>query len=98
MNEKHDNRDIGKMNADHLFTSKELDHNIKNLSAPRFLGSVHMKKNALTNISSTESLLNNELELKMSRSLKSMFFNPITKALILLMLIFNLVYVIWYLF
>lgn len=98
MNEKHDNRDIGKMNADHLFTSKELDHNIKNLSAPRFLGSVHMKKNALTNISSTESLLNNELELKMSKSLKAIFLNPITKVTIMVMIIFNILYFIWYLF
>ncbi len=74
----------------HLFTSNNMENIINNLSKPRFLGSIHMKNEAKPNSNLVENLLENELKLKMTKSLKSTLFNPITKILILLAIIFNL--------
>ena len=76
-----------------LFSSDALSNSINNLSSPRFLGSIHMKKELVSNFSSVENLLNDELEMKLNESLKNTLFNPITKFLILLTIIFNLVWV-----
>jgi len=77
-----------------LLSSEALDNSIKNLTSPRFLGSIHMKKlNDTTKISTVESLLSGELELKVNKSLKNTLLNPITIALIFLMIIFNILWV-----
>ena len=75
-----------------LFYSDALSNSINNLSKPRFLGSIHMNKELVSNFSSVENLLNGELEMKLNKSLKNTLFNPITKFLILLTIIFNLVW------
>ncbi|MFX0071958.1 MAG: hypothetical protein ACFFAO_12790 [Candidatus Hermodarchaeota archaeon] len=77
------------------FSSDALENSISNITNPRFLGSIHMNRKFVSNFTSVENLLNNELEMKMDKSLKSTLFNPITKVLILSMIIFNLV---WLLF
>lgn len=81
-----------KTNSDSLFSSDALSNSINNLSKPRFLGSIHMNKELINNFSSVENLLNGELEMKLNKSLKNTLFNPITKILILITIIFNLVW------
>jgi hypothetical protein len=77
-----------------LLSSEALDNSIKNLTNPRFLGSIHMRKlNDTSRISTVESLLSGELELKVNKSLKNTLLNPISIALIFLMIIFNILWV-----
>lgn len=75
-----------------LFSSNTLDNLIKGLSKPKFLGSIHLKKEFNSKFSSVDQLLNNEHNLKLTRSLKNAIFNPITKILIVAAIIFNLLW------
>ena len=89
-------KDIENIDKKTLLSSNNLANSIKNLSSPRFLGSIHLKNiNINPNISSIDNLLSSELELNVNKSLKNMLFNPITKILVLLMISFNLL---WFLF
>lgn len=78
-----------------LLSSEALSNNIKNLTNPSFLGSIHMKKTTQTtsNFSSVDNLLKGELELKLNKSLKNAMINPVTKILILLMITFNIIWI-----
>jgi hypothetical protein len=94
MKETDFSKDIEKLNKRNLLSSNELDKSIKNLSNPRFLGSIHLKKSTIsTNFSSVENLLNGELELKINKALKNSIFNPITKIMVLSMIVFNLLWI-----
>lgn len=73
-----------------LLASNNMENIIDNLSKPRFMGSIHMRKEVIPNSNLVENLVENELKLKMTNSLKSTLFNPITKILIILAIIFNL--------
>ena len=85
--------ELGK-NKLNLFSSEALDNSIKNLTRPSFLGSIHMKNMyPNTNFSSIENILKGQLELKINKSLKNAFLNPITKILIILMVVFNIVWI-----
>ena len=83
------------INKNPLLTSNNLDNIIKSLTSPRFMGSIHMKKDTRTTSNMVENLVESELKLKMTNSLKSTLFNPVTKILIILAIIFNLA---WLLF
>ena len=72
--------------------SNYLGNIIKNLSNPRFLGSFHMKKETSSNNDSVENLIESELKLKMTRSLKNTLINPITKILIISALVSNIIW------
>lgn len=77
-----------------LLSSDALDNSIKNLTRPTFLGSIHMKNMyPNTNFSSIENILKGQLELKINNSLKNATLNPITKVLIILMVLFNIVWI-----
>lgn len=78
------------INNNPLLTSNNLNNLIKNLSKPRFLGSIHMKKESSPNSNLVVNLIESELKLKMTRSLKNTLFNPVTKILVTLAIIFNL--------
>ena len=82
-------------NKINLLSSKEINAFIKNLSRPQFLGSIHFSKEYNSNISSINELLKGQLELNLSRSLKNPFLNPITRYLIYVMILFNLL---WFIF
>ena len=85
--------ELGKKKVN-LFSSEALDNSIKNLTRPSFLGSIHMKHMyPNTNFSSIENILKGQLELKINNSLKNAFLNPITKFLIILMVVFNIVWI-----
>ena len=86
-------KDIENVDKKPLLSSSVLANSIKNLSNPRFLGSIHLKNTSrYSNLSSVDNLLSGELELNVNKSLKNMLFNPITKILILLMIVFNLIW------
>lgn len=77
-------------------SSYELNNFIKNLSHPKFLGSIHLNKEAMSPYNRTiENLVNNELDLKMHKSLKNTILNPITLTLIFIAIIFNIAYIIF---
>ncbi len=96
MKETNINKELEKNDKGYLLSSNQLEESIKNLSSPRFLGSIHLKNTTRnSNFSSVDNLLSGELELNVNKSLKNMLFNPITKILVLLMISFNLL---WFLF
>ena len=75
-----------------LLSSEDLDNFIKNLSHPRFLGSIHMNKENMQNDPSLEKMIKAELEHKINHSIKNTMFNPITKALVIITIIFNIIW------
>ncbi len=87
-------KELPSINKKKQLYSNHLDNIIRNLSAPRFLGSIHMKNTSSTN-NSIENLVENELQLKTTKALKNTLFNPLTKILIILAIVFNLI---WFLF
>lgn len=72
------------------FRTAGFNNIIKNLSTPRFLGSYHLKEAVNPQFKPIENLLRGDLQLKYSKSLKNIVFNPITITLIVIALIFNL--------
>lgn len=72
--------------------SNNLDYMIKSLSTPRFLGSIHLKKEMNPNYSQVKDLLALENESNLTKSLKNTLFNPITKILIASAIVFNLIW------
>ncbi len=74
------------------FSSDYLSDIIKNISRPKFLGSIHLKNDTNIYNRSVENLLKGELEGKLTKSLKNAFLNPITKTLIILALVFNIIW------
>ncbi len=83
-------KDLPLTTKNHFLPANNMENIINNLSKPHFLGSIHMKNEAKPNSNLVENLLENELKLKMNKSLRSTLFNPVTKILILLAIIFNL--------
>ncbi len=91
---QNDNKTKDSLNRKNFVPSNYLNQLIQNLSNPRFLGSIHLKKEMNPNYSQVENLISNERELKMTKTLKNVILNPITKILIISAIIFN---VIWFL-
>ncbi len=75
-----------------LLSSDSLKYAIKNLSRPRFLGSIHLDNTINQNFKSVENLVGNTLDLKVSKSLKNTIMNPLTKILIIIAISFNLLW------
>jgi len=78
-----------------LLSSEQINFFIKNLSSPRFLGSIHIKQETNHDPYLIESVINKNLEYKLSRTLKSPLNNPVTKFLLLLMIFFNIFWIIF---
>ncbi len=87
---------LNKTSTYNLISSKQLEYQIKSLSRPKFLGSIHLQKEMAlnSNVLPIQSVLNTELETKLDKSLKSTIFNPITKILIIITLLFNIFWLI----
>ena len=79
-----------------LLSSNEINTFIKNLSRPQFLGSIHLSNDRASNYSAIGDLIKGELELKMAKTLKSPYLNPITRYLIYVMILFNLLWLIFF--
>lgn len=87
-------KNLPSINKKKYLYSNHLNNLISNISNPRFLGSIHMKKTLSHNNNSVENLIENELKQNLTKSLKNTLFNPVTKILILLAIVFN---IIWFL-
>ncbi len=75
-------------------SSYDLNNFITNLSHPKFLGSIHLSKEAMTPYNRTvENMVKGELGIKMNKSLKNSFLNPITLTLIFIAIIFNIAWI-----
>ncbi len=85
-------KEVPPINKIPLLSSNNLDNIIKNLSKPRFLGSIHLKEQLGPRSDSIENLIESELKLKMTKSLKNTLLNPLTKILIILAIVFNLIW------
>jgi len=81
------------LNRKNLIPSNNIENIINNFSNPKFVGSIHLKKEMNPNYHQVKDLLANELELNLAHSIKNTMFNPITKILILSAIIFNLIWV-----
>ncbi|MBD3256309.1 MAG: hypothetical protein GF383_14520 [Candidatus Lokiarchaeota archaeon] len=86
------------LNNLHLGYSNYLENSIKNLNSPGFLGSIHLKEGSSiqNNRNIIESMTKRELEAKVDKAVKSTMLNPITKVLILLMIAFNLFWIVYF--
>ncbi|MHA2284099.1 MAG: hypothetical protein ACXAC5_24940 [Promethearchaeota archaeon] len=87
-----ENSEYSSVNRKNFIPFNNITHLINNLSNPKFLGSLHLKKEMNPNYHQVKDLLASEHELNLTRSLKNTIFNPITKVLILSAIIFNLVW------
>ena len=65
---------------------------LKKLSIPQFVGSYHLKNPINQGFKSIENLFKGSSELKYTKSLKSIIFNPLTIVLIVIALAFNLLW------
>jgi len=91
---QNDDKTKDSLNRKNFVPSNYLNQLIQNLSNPRFLGSIHLKKEMNPNYSQVENFISNQHELKMTKTLKNVILNPITKILIISAIFFN---VIWFL-
>jgi len=75
-------------------TSYDFNYLFKNIAKPNFLGSIHLKNNTMDyNVQPVKDLLYNQRELELTKSLRNTMFNPITKFLILIAIIFNITWI-----
>ncbi len=79
----------------HLFPTSDYNSHLKRLTTPRFLGSYHMKEETNPRYKMFNTLLKGDLEVKYAKAIRSTLINPVTIALIVIALIFN---VLWFFF
>jgi len=91
---QNDDKTKDSVNRKNFVPSNYLNQLIQNLSNPRFLGSIHLKKEMNPHYDQVEKFISNQHELKMTKTLKNVILNPITKILIISAIIFN---IIWFL-
>jgi len=63
---------------------------VKSLTSPRFLGSYHLKTDINPRFKSFERIMKGEIDLKSTKALRSIVFNPLTITLIIIAFAFNL--------
>ena len=90
-----DYEDILNNNKLHLFPTVDYNSRLKNLARPRFLGSYHMKEETNPKYNAFNTLLKGDLDVKYAKALRSALINPVTIALLVIALIFN---VLWFFF
>ncbi|MFX1273856.1 MAG: hypothetical protein ACFFBP_20810 [Promethearchaeota archaeon] len=91
--EKAEKRMTEKIN---LLSSEQINQFINKLSSPGFLGSIHLKKETGQNPSLVKSLLYKNLETNLTKSLKNPLNYPVTRFLILLMILFNILWILFF--
>jgi len=90
-----DYEDVLNNNKLNLFPTSDYNSHLKNLTNPRFLGSYHMKEETNPSYKTFNTLLKGDLEVKYAKALRSTIINPVTIALIVIALLFN---VLWFFF
>jgi hypothetical protein len=88
-----DYEDIINNNKLNTFSTHDPNQFFRMLSNPRFLGSYHMKKSILNKNKNISNLLKGNLELKYTKSLRNVVFNPLTITLIILAILFNFLWI-----
>jgi Fe2+ transport system protein B len=79
-----------------LLSTEDLNNFIENLNKPNFLGSVHFNRDENSTRDTIEKQLINSVGTnKLSESIKSTLFNPITKVLILAWIVFNIFWLVF---
>jgi Fe2+ transport system protein B len=73
-----------------ILASNNLEQSIKNFSKPHFIGSYHLDKSHYRKNSAFTRLMSDELQIKVNKSIKSVVFNPVTKILIIIAILFNI--------
>jgi len=74
-----ENKEFISAGRNNLIPFNNITHLVKNISNPKFLGSIHLKKETNPNYNQVKDLLTNEHELNLTQSLKNSMFNPITE-------------------
>jgi hypothetical protein len=87
-----DNINNNKLNS---FSIQDPNKFFRSLSTPRFLGSYHMKEALYNRNTTINNLLKGNLELKYTKSLRSIVFNPLTITLIIAAVLFNFLWLIY---
>ena len=90
-----DYEDVLNSNKLRFFPSNDYNRQLKSLNNPRFLGSYHLKEENTPRYNSIKTLINGDLELKYAKALRSTLINPVTIALIIIALLFN---ILWFFF
>ena len=76
-----------------LFPTTDYNKQLKSLNNPRFLGSYHLKEENSPRYNTLKTLMKGDLEVKYAKALRNTFVNPVTIALIVIALLFN---ILWY--
>ncbi|TFG03097.1 MAG: hypothetical protein EU542_03230 [Promethearchaeota archaeon] len=90
-----DYEDLINSNKLSTFSTHNPNQFFRSLANPRFLGSYHMKKSILNKNKNINNILKGNLELRYTKSLRSIVFNPITITLIILAVLFNFLWFIY---
>ena len=90
-----DYEDILNNNKLNLFPTSNHNAHLKSLTKPQFLGSYHLKEAINSRYKSINTLLKGDLDVKYAKALRSTIINPVTIALIIIALVFN---VMWFFF
>ena len=78
-----------------FFPSMNYNKQLKRLNNPRFLGSYHLKEENTPRYNAFKTLIKGDLEVKYAKALRSTLVNPVTIALIIIALLFN---ILWFFF
>jgi len=87
-----DYEDVLNSNKLRLFPSSDYNKQLKNLNNPRFLGSYHLKEENTPRYTTFKTLMKGDLEVKYAKALRSTLINPVTIALIIIALLFNILW------
>ena len=85
------------LNASKLrfFPSMNYNKQLKRLNNPSFLGSYHLKEENTPRYNTFKTLMKGDLDVKYAKALRSTLVNPVTIALIIIALLFN---ILWFFF
>lgn len=78
-----------------FFPSMNYNKQLKRLNNPRFLGSYHLKEENTPRYTTFKTLMKGDLDVKYAKALRSTIVNPVTIALIIIALLFN---ILWFFF
>ncbi len=90
-----DYEDVLNSNKLRLFPSLDYNKQLKRLNNPRFLGSYHLKEENTPRYKTLNVLLKGDRDVKYAKAMRSTIINPVTIALIIIALLFN---ILWFFF
>ena len=90
-----DYEDVLNSNKLRLFPSSDYNRQLKSLNNPRFLGSYHLKEENTPKYNTLKVLMKGDLDVKYAKALRGTLMNPVTIALIIIALLFN---ILWFFF